>query len=273
MPIFSKMGRNGYYGILPNRLLSPIVFTVDEVYALYFSMQTLSAYQSTPFHLSVEKLKQKFEACISEDRIKAMRKMERVFDLGNFQNKNECPHLKEILQMAIDENVCEICYLKDGAEKVYCVQFFDITSTYGQWYATAYNFQAQKPKVFRCDRIKAVELNNKYQAKSISDFLAMSSNIYKDEGTIEFAVYVSNKGADIFHKEHYPSMTIKPESDKHCITGFYNKGEENFIANYFLMYGDTICSIAPNNLKVLILQRLDEIKNHVALQSVSNAIL
>lgn len=47
MPIYSKAGRNGYYGILPNRLLSPIVFTIDEVHALYFSMQTLNAYQST----------------------------------------------------------------------------------------------------------------------------------------------------------------------------------------------------------------------------------
>lgn len=31
MPIYSKSGRNGSYKILPNRLLSPIVFTIDEV--------------------------------------------------------------------------------------------------------------------------------------------------------------------------------------------------------------------------------------------------
>ena len=36
MPIYSKSGRNGSYKILPNRLLSPIVFTIDEVYSLYF---------------------------------------------------------------------------------------------------------------------------------------------------------------------------------------------------------------------------------------------
>ena len=58
MPIYSTTGRNGCYGILPNRLLSPIVFTIDEVHALYFSMQTLNAYQSTPFYLNIQKLKQ-----------------------------------------------------------------------------------------------------------------------------------------------------------------------------------------------------------------------
>lgn len=36
MPIYSQSGRNGYYGILRNRLLSPIVFNMDEVYALIF---------------------------------------------------------------------------------------------------------------------------------------------------------------------------------------------------------------------------------------------
>ena len=90
MPIYSTSGRNGYYGILPNRLLSPIVFTIDEVHALYFAMQTLNAYQSTPFHLNVKKLKQKFEGCISEERIQKLRRMELIFSLGSYQNKNEC---------------------------------------------------------------------------------------------------------------------------------------------------------------------------------------
>ena len=63
MPIYSQSGRNGYYGILRNRLLSPIVFNIDEVYALYFSLLTLRDYESTPFHLCAEKLKKKFELC------------------------------------------------------------------------------------------------------------------------------------------------------------------------------------------------------------------
>lgn len=58
MPIYSQHGRNGYYGILRNRLLSPIVFNIDEVFALYFSMITLRAYETTPFHLNIEKLKE-----------------------------------------------------------------------------------------------------------------------------------------------------------------------------------------------------------------------
>ena len=61
MPIYSQTGRNGHYRILPNKLLSPIVFNTDEIFSLYFSMLTLKAYETTPFHLSIEKLKEKLK--------------------------------------------------------------------------------------------------------------------------------------------------------------------------------------------------------------------
>ncbi|EAD9766900.1 HTH domain-containing protein, partial [Listeria monocytogenes] len=81
MPIYSERGRNGHYQVLRNRLLSPIVFNIDEVFALYFSMLTLKAYETTPFHLSVEKLKTKFERCLSAEKIEMLRKTEEVFSL------------------------------------------------------------------------------------------------------------------------------------------------------------------------------------------------
>jgi predicted DNA-binding transcriptional regulator YafY len=262
MPIYSNTGRNGRYGILPNRLLSPIVFTVDEVQALYFAMQTLNAYQSTPFHLNVQKLKQKFEGCISEERIKKLRKMELIFRLGSYKNKNECNCLQDILRMAVDENVCEVHYTKGELEKQYYVQFFDITSAYGQWYATAYNFQTKKPQVFRCDKIHFVQPSDKYIAKPLSEFLISPKEMFRDHDSIDFEVGVTAKGVDIFYKEHYPSMEIHQENGKYYIRGFYNKGEEPFIADYFTIYGERIISISPAGLRNLIIDRLDVIKNH-----------
>lgn len=265
MPIYSNPGRNGCYGILPNRLLSPILFTVDEVHALYFSMQTLANYQSTPFHLSIEKLKQKFEGCISLERIENLRKMESVFSLGSYQNKNVCIYLGDILQMAVSERVCEISYMKAEAEKKYTVQFFEITSAYGQWYASAYNFQTQKSQVFRCDRIHSIRICDEYIPKMLSDLLDCSQAMFRDKMAVDFKVKISHRGADIFYKEHYPSMELYQEKGEYYIRGFYNKGEENFIANYFMMYGQLIRSIEPECLKNIIMDRLEMIKNHLAL--------
>ena len=80
---------------------------------------------------------------------------------------------------------------------------------------------------------------------------------------MDFEVGVSNQGADLFHKEHYPSMKLHRENGNYYVRGFYNQEEENFIANYFNRYGKAICSIQPAALKHLMLEQLNMVKNHL----------
>lgn len=262
MPIFSETGRNGHYGILQNRLLSPIVFNLDEVSALYFSMLTLNSYESTPFHLSLDKLKQKFENCLSEEKIEMLRKSEQVFSLGSISQNNHCEFLKDILNFAINETVCKIKYSKKDIIKSYIVQFFNISSAYGQWYATGYNFETCRTQIFRCDKILDIVINDSYKAKPFSDFLKSIEVLYKSTDAIDFEVAISKDAIDIFYKENYPSMKLYLENEKYIIRGFYNKGEEDFISNYFLRYGKTIRSINPVELTMLINKKIESLKSY-----------
>lgn len=262
MPIFSETGRNGHYGILQNRLLSPIVFNLDEVSALYFSMLTLNSYESTPFHLSLDKLKQKFENCLSEEKIEMLRKSEQIFSLGSISQNNHCEFLKDILNFAINETVCKIKYSKKDIIKSYIVQFFNISSAYGQWYATGYNFETCRTQIFRCDKILDIVINDSYKAKPFSDFLKSIEVLYKSTDAIDFEVAISKEAIDIFYKENYPSMKLYLENEKYIIRGFYNKGEEDFISNYFLRYGKTIRSINPVELTMLINQKIESLKSY-----------
>ncbi|EAD7017244.1 WYL domain-containing protein, partial [Listeria monocytogenes] len=231
MPIYSERGRNGHYQVLRNRLLSPIVFNIDEVFALYFSMLTLKAYETTPFHLSVEKLKTKFERCLSAEKIEMLRKTEEVFSLGYIKHNNQCEFLDIILQFTMEEKVCQINYDKNGTEKTYIVQFYNISSAYGQWYVTSYNFETKRMQVFRCDRILGLEENDAFEAKKLVDFKRAAENFYKKEDVTNFEVEIASNGVDLFFKENYPSMRLRQEQGKNFIRGYYNKGEERFIIN------------------------------------------
>ncbi len=262
MPIYSQPGRNGYYGILQNRLLSPIVFNIDEVFALYFSMLTLRAYESTPFHLSVEKLKQKFETCLSPSKVELLRKAEKVFQLGSISQNNHCRYLKDILQYAIDEKVCEVKYRKRETENSYIIQFFDISANFGQWYATGYNFKTEKIQVLRCDKVIDLHENSNYLALSLNEFEKYGDMLFKAPDAIEFEVLVSKKGVDLYEKEHYPSMRLDSENERFFIRGFYNLGEEDFIANYFIGYGKTILSVHPVELSRLIIKKINSLRLH-----------
>lgn len=262
MPIYSQPGRNGYYGILHNRLLSPIVFNMDEVLALYFSMLTLSAYESTPFHLSVDKLKMKFEKCLSPKIIEQLRKTEKVFRLGSISQNNHCMYLKDILQFAIDEKVCEVKYRSKESDKSYIIQFYDISAVFGQWYATGYNFITEKIQVLRCDKVIELHENRTYLAKPLKDFDRYVDIQYKAADATEFEVLVTNIGADLFHKEHYPSMRLDIVKGQAVIRGFYNPGEEDFISNYFIGYGNSIKSVHPVELSKLIIKKLEYLQQH-----------
>lgn len=263
MPIYSERGRNGHYQVLRNRLLSPIVFNIDEVFALYFSMLTLKAYETTPFHLSVEKLKTKFERCLSAEKIEMLRKTEEVFSLGYIKHNNQCEFLDVILQFTMEEKVCQINYDKKGIEKTYVVQFYNISSAYGQWYVTSYNFETKRMQVFRCDRILELEENHAFEAKKLTDLKSETDYLYKKKDAINFEVEIASNGVDLFFKENYPSMKLNQEQGRNVIRGFYNRGEEPFIINYLLGFGDKINMVQPDSLKEMLLNELKPLQNHL----------
>ena len=184
MPIYSQTGRNGHYRILPNKLLSPIVFNTDEIFSLYFSMLTLKAYETTPFHLSIEKLKEKFERCLPSDKVELIHKTEKVLSFGTVKQVNHCEFLKDILEFILDEKICRIRYSKNNVIEKYYLQFFNISSKYGQWYATGYNFKTGDYKVFRCDKILNMEESTEYSSKSLSELIASYDISLKKKGYV-----------------------------------------------------------------------------------------
>lgn len=261
MPLYSQKGRNGYYGILPNRLLSPIVFTLDEMHALYFSMLTLNDYQTTPFHLSTNVLKNKFEMCLSDDKIKHLRKMERILQMSGIKHFNESRHLKDILNFSIDNKVCEIEYTKNARTQTYYVQFFNISSSFGQWYTTAFNFQTDKPIVFRCDKISSIQESKLYAAKDLLAFEASNPELYRRADAIDYVIEITKNGLDRYYKENYPTMKLEMKEDHYYITGYYNPGEETFMANYLLSYEKEILSIYPDSLRKSTLDYIRELES------------
>ncbi|MEK3986463.1 YafY family protein [Paenibacillus sp. FSL K6-3166] len=261
MPIFSEHGRYGRYGILKNRLLSPIIFTMDEVYALYFAMLTLESYQSTPFHLSVNKLNEKFEHCLSNTQIDQIHKMKKVLQFEMVQHKHVSRFLDKILASILNESACNIEYTKNNQLKSYSVQFFKISAKFGQWYATGIELTTNKYRVYRGDRISFLEEDKRAARYSLEELLSRSLEFYQSASNIHFEVEIEEQAKDIFYKEHYPSMEIEA-GPRTIIKGFYHPGEEEFLANYFMRYGQYVRAVKPEALKQMIQDKVENLLNH-----------
>ncbi|EDN7840640.1 WYL domain-containing protein, partial [Listeria monocytogenes] len=166
-------------------------------------------------------------------------------------------------QFTMEEKVCQINYDKKGIEKTYVVQFYNISSAYGQWYVTSYNFETKRMQVFRCDRILELEENHAFEAKKLTDLKSETDYLYKKKDAINFEVEIASNGVDLFFKENYPSMKLNQEQGRNVIRGFYNRGEEPFIINYLLGFGDKINMVQPDSLKEMLLNELKSLQNHL----------
>ena len=86
--------------------------------------------------------------------------------------------------------------------------------------------------------------------------------LYRRADALSFVVEITAKGRDFFYKEHYPSMRLVEEKGRYYIHGFYNVGEEEFIADYFIHYGDEVQTVECMALREVIRTRLRTLTMH-----------
>lgn len=264
VPIFSELGRNGSYTILENKILSPIYFNVDEMYALYFALLTLKGYKTKPFNFENMTLENKFKNILPENvRINTSR-MEKILTFEVTNHSNFSPYLKEILQGIFAEKVYRLVYLKKEKKVRIESQFITIESKFGQWYARIFDFKTESIKILRCDKILSITETKNRDPKNLEELLSGLDAFHREPAAIEFTVLVNQNGKDIFTKENYPSMKIKKENENYVITGYFNKTELDFIANYFLRFEKTMISIQPDMLKNKVFDNARSIMHHIA---------
>ncbi|MDA1667008.1 helix-turn-helix transcriptional regulator [Bacillus cereus] len=262
VPIFSELGRNGSYKIIENNVLSPIYFSVDEMYALYFSILTLNGYKTKPFNVESIALENKFKHVLPDNVSKNISIMERTLSFEVTNHSNFSPFLKEILQGIFAERVYHLTYLKK-VEQALVAQFIRLESKFGQWYAKIFNFETNNVQIIRCDKILSIVETSNVHPKNLEELLSYLTTFHRKPDAIDFSVIVNQKGKDIFDKENYPSMRLQKENENYIITGYFNKQESDFISNYFLNFGETIISIQPVMLKELIYNKVLSIKQHL----------
>ena len=141
IPIYSDLGRNGSYKILSNDLLSPIIFSIDEISALYFSMLTLENYNMCPFDIDLQKLKEKFENSISEQQLSKIVKIEKI-------NNSQLRIILDILLHRQGE-FFPIKYEQQSLQ----VQFIKLFSLKGDWYVEVINKDTGQKEELYCQSI------------------------------------------------------------------------------------------------------------------------
>ncbi|TCS93220.1 helix-turn-helix transcriptional regulator [Hazenella coriacea] len=241
VPLYSEVGPHGGYQVLKERILPPIAFTEDEAVAIFFSIHALRHYISLPFNIEYESIKRKFYLNLSGDLRDTIDQMQDKVDFVTTHQQEHIPFLRQLLDAAIQQDVLIIHYETNGDSHLRKIQPIGIYAKEGKWYCPSYCFLRKDYRVFRCDRIKSVDLDGNNDPIDLSNISLKNrfSILNRNKEILELHVELTAKGVEQCSSIEWPHIYLRKREDgSGFLEGFISKHDVNFFSNYFLSYGE-----------------------------------
>lgn len=155
VPLYSEVGPHGGYQVLRERVLPPIAFTEEEAVAMFFAVHALRHYASLPFEAESASALNKFYLYMPGDVRDRIDGMKNRIDFITPTRGGDAPFLSILLDAAVSGRVLAIEYeSKEEGVSSRRIQPAFLYANNGLWYCSAYCFNRQGFRVFRCDRIR-----------------------------------------------------------------------------------------------------------------------
>lgn len=245
---------------LNERILPPIAFSEDEAISIFFAIQTLRYYISLLFDIEYESIKKKFYLNISEDIRDRIDRIKDHVDFLSVHQQEQMPFLRQLLDEAIQQQVIIINYEINEKTSNRSVQPIGIYANEWKWYCPSYCFLTKDYRVFRCDRIKSVELDGNTDPIDLSNInLKKRFSIINDNKEIlELYVELTNKGVEKYQSVKWPNIELnKREDGSRFLKGNILKNDMNFFSDYFITYGKNAIIKKPFELIKCIKENLN----------------
>ncbi len=240
VPLYSEVGPHGGYQVLRERILPPIAFSEEETVSIFFAIHALRHYISSPFDIQYESIKKKFYLNLSGDIRDAIDRIKDRVDFLSVYEQGEIPFLKQLLDVAIKQEVIIISYESNGKIGYRSIQPIGIYANEGKWYCPSYCFLAKDYRVFRCDRIKSIKLDEDTASVDLSDINLKNRFLILKHNKEAFELYVelTNKGVEKYQSVKWPNIQLSKRGDgTGFLKGSISKHDINFFSDYFIAYG------------------------------------
>ncbi len=258
--LYSEVGPHGGYQILKERILPPIAFNEDEVISIFFMIHALRHYTSLPFNIEYESIKKKFYLNLSGDIRDVIDRLEDRVEFMSVYQEEEIPFLRQLLDAATQQDVIKICYEANGKVSHRSIQPIGIYANEGKWYCPSYCFSARDYRVFRCDRIKSVIIDEDTEPVDLSNINLKNRYLILDynKETFELHVELTKKGVEKFQSVNWSNIKLtKGEDGTGFLKGNITKKDVSFFSDYFITYGKEATIEKPLELIENIKEKLN----------------
>ncbi|WP_057767125.1 helix-turn-helix transcriptional regulator [Cytobacillus praedii] len=262
VPLYSESGPFGGYQVLNERILPPIAFNEGEAISIFFAIHALRHYISLPFDSEYESIIKKFYLNLSGDIRDTIDKMKNRVEFVSVYQQEETPYIKQLLEVSIKQEIVIVGYEINGEITYRSIQPIGIYANEGKWYCPSYCFLRKDYRVFRCDRIKTIELDENTVPIDLSTIYLTNrfSLINRNKETYQLHVELTNKGVDKYKSTKWPNIELSKRKDgTGFLKGMILKSDTDFFTEFFINYGEDAMVKSPSELVDSIKEKLHTI--------------
>ncbi|MFS0872615.1 helix-turn-helix transcriptional regulator [Paenibacillus xylanilyticus] len=251
-PLYTEVGVNGGYQVLPNRILPPLQLTQNEALGLFMMIEYLQQVPDFPYGSMREHLAEQYFSTLPQDVQDLIVRMREHVTFVQHPGEHTETLTTEILNAAIDKREIEFTYhSRNGYKKT---EAYPIGIYYddGYWYMPARH--KERVLLYRVDRMQQLKLLD-----SIDESIPSLQAWLKSED--------DRKGVEVV-LQFTPFGTRLAHSDVlfHSIQGNEWRGlvppeEFPFTARKLLAYGAEVKVISPPALQQAVREMLEKSLN------------
>jgi predicted DNA-binding transcriptional regulator YafY len=246
-PLYTEVGPNGGYRVLPNRILPPLQLTQYEAFGLFLLIKVLEKIPDFPFASVRSHLADQYYASLPTDIQDTIDRMNKHMAFNQQPSLASAPFTTKILEAAIDKKELGFLYQSTSGMKKSQAYPLGIYFENGYWYMPATSHQ--RVLLYRVDRIHELEV-----LKQIDDSLPtlqewMSS---KDERESEDVVlHFTSLGERLSQSD-----SMFQSKFNHEWHGRVPLEEFPFVARKLLKFGPEVKVVSPQKLQELVVEML-----------------
>jgi predicted DNA-binding transcriptional regulator YafY len=255
-PLYTEVGVNGGYRVLPNRILPPLQLTQQEALGLFMMLEYLEEVPDFPYGMIREHLAEQYFSTLPADvqeRIAGMRE-----HIAFMQRPGEHlePLTSDLLTAAVEKKLISFMYHARSGRKKVNVYPLGIYYEQGYWYMPARN--NDRVLLYRVDRMQQLTVLDQIDESvpTLKAWLKQAAHADGEEVVLQFTAF----GARIAASD----ALFKTVSEQKWY-GLVPHSEFAFTARRLLSYGPEVMVISPPELqeqvRVMLEQSLAQYRN------------
>ena len=261
VPLYTEQGRGGGYRTLKNRVLPPVLFDENEAMAIFFAFQVWRHYSSLPFDADIASASRKLLHSLHGDLKERIERLHSVLSLWNPMRSAAAPHLRDILEAAIEHRVLRIEYASKSANKWRELMPIGAYAYDGFWYMPAIDAETGEARLFRADRIISLEQTGKTMESSMT--LHDYFNSYTVKEPVRLVASLTREGVRQSRGQPWLEPWIVSDGETGgSVDLFIDRSELDYVAQFFARLGTDAKVEEPQEIVERIRRHAEGLLDH-----------